>query len=418
MSNICISNNNQNIGFSINAEDNLQLLVPKFIKNIEKIKEDEYFKFYRMLKMYKDKANQKSVKERDYYKTPTTKKTIDFSRYTLIELYFSLMEDYKKNNILLFKKLNTNLQNRGRINWIKSMNKNCELIFGESIIYSKYFYNNLIFDYNNILSILYCSEILRTSKLLDCTVSIPYSENSLKKFNSLVKDKMAILNSLRHTIYSDREIIVFNILYNIFNYEDQQLKVKYKESNKLLYVEKFDSVWEEMLRVTLSSEICIYNKFFLTGSYYLFDKEIDKAKYQPRLDIVIEEKFNNNSYLIILDAKNYIIIDSNNIDSLPATESLSKQYLYKYFLSTENGLTKLYDKRNIVNAFLFPSVLGDKAIDYIGYYRFREKFNIYEDILCFQIDFYRLREAYLNHCVDYRSKVLTYIIKKFINLRQ
>ena len=137
-------------------------------------------------------------------------------------------------------------------------------------------------------------------------VSIPYTKTSLEKFNEVNVDKLSVLNKFRHSIFSYREVKVFNILQSILNLE-HQLKVCHTPIGSLLCAEKFDAIWEEMLRFFLFSKPEKYNKLFYTGKYFLFDSEVSKTKYLSRLDIVVEEKYCDNDYLFILDAKNYIL---------------------------------------------------------------------------------------------------------------
>ena len=103
----------EKIGFIL-ENDEIKLVLPTFIdKNFfdEKSIKNELFSFYRLFKKYrKDIKKQVLIKGKDNFEEQTELSKISKKNFSIIEVYFSLIEDYKANGLLLFNETKSNYQ--------------------------------------------------------------------------------------------------------------------------------------------------------------------------------------------------------------------------------------------------------------------------------------------------------------------
>lgn len=403
----------EKILIELNLSDKQKDLV---IENaIRHLKEKEFFYFYNIFKKYqKDYVKQSSIKNKDdNFKIMTgliSKNNIDFS---IIETYFSLIEDYKSNGLLLFSQIKNNYKPQGNINWQKTINKSQALQSNENIFYNDIYFKNLNFNYNHPVTLLYAYALLIVSKKLNFKINLNYDYKFLKQLQNSKSLIENILKKYKKEMFSDRNKRIFIILENIF------LNTKYKNNlskkgESLYYVENFNMLWEKMIAKTLFYEP--FKNIMPQGKYFIQNNNDIKetSGINPLLDLVFREKYNAVDYLIVLDAKNYI-----SETNLPATKDITKQIMYKYFLSKEFDQHNEFELDKIINAFILPynDNISAEKIKYIGIHRFIDKFssNKLGMVFCFHVNFSHLRDAYLNknNTYEYKKEIVDFIIKTY-----
>ncbi|MTI71453.1 MAG: LlaJI family restriction endonuclease [Firmicutes bacterium] len=414
------------IGFSIDKKSGLTLTVPKFIENISNEKgyiEKEIFQYFKIFKKYRrQNLNQKNIKEQDYYRSYIDGNNED-KKYTfsLIELYLTLLNDYREKGLLLFRKRNVNLKKKGNINWQKTMKSSQELITNNSVLYREIFHNNLSIDYQHPITILHALTLMKLEKLLSIKLKLPYDYRYLKQFENSTNYIKGILQRYQREMFSDREKKIFKILQHIY-LDKKNKKNLFKCNQQLDYVEKFDLIWEKMLKVALDDEYNDIKENIPKGSYLLKNHPNDSYTSFGGLraipDILIKKECHGKDYLFVLDAKNYVPNFKDNV-GMPQSHDIIKQIFYKYFMSKEFHEDNKYHSENIINAFLLPTELNTpEKIRYIGIHSLEDsfKFNNTGKILCFYIDFNQLRQVYLNPNKKYKKEVLDYILDTYNNL--
>lgn len=415
------------VGFQININKEIELILPKFFDQVCKdneCKSKEHIYFYRLFKKYLYRKNyqQNSVKRDEkgfsIYKSSEKSK---IKNYSLIELYFSLLYDYEENDILVFKEKHKNMSGNGNADWKTTLIRNNPIINDDNIVYDGVYYNNYRTNERHPITQLYLFTISEIYKKLHDNTIIPYYSYDFHKFKD-IEYSLYMINKYRYNFFKDREVKVLDILESIYSME-AKLSNFTNNKKKLIYVNKFDYIWEHMCKFSLKSQDKICNKLFKNGKYVLCEKnekgeEIIRRGHRPKGDVFIETEYEGENYLLILDAKNYSVYH-DDYAHFPGTADIGKQFLYKYFLS------KKYDEKNdyclsqIVNAFIFPGILEEEStIKYFAHHRFGNEFDYEKDILCFCIDFYKMRDSYLNYKEEFRSDVIGYILKQFISKRK
>jgi len=404
----------RDIGFNI--DESLTLKLPRFYTEVPEDKKDKFkeiFLIYRLLKKYhKANKDQKTVEEGADIVTPKNLVSQNEQYFSIIDLYFSLIEDYQNHNLLLFDERYSNYNPKGNINWQKTMNKNLEVIVDNSVFYKQFYYNNLSFNYQHPVTILYACALSNISKYLDIKFDLPYDYLFLKTFENSQSNIRSILKKYKRQMFSDREKKIFALLEELYS-EKSKIKYLTKDKDKLHYAEYFDLIWEKML---LHSLVRDRKKVKFPGGHFKLKRnsssnQVVFSGLSQIPDIVVRE----DPFLLVLDAKNYSP-DFEQGKGTPQTSDIIKQIFYKYFLSKEFHNSNEYGLKNIVNAFLFPSILEkEEKIRYLGKHSFKHPIdseNIGE-ILCFYVDFIKLRQNFLRPEKNYRDELVDFIIESY-----
>jgi hypothetical protein len=412
MSRIERSKDGKEVGFFI-KDGSLTLIVPKFYdvqipdrKSINR----EILLFYKLFKKYKrDVAKQKSIIESDEHFAEKKDIIDDEYAFSVIEMYFNLINDYFDNNLLLFRERETNLVPAGNINWKKTMKSNSEIIHRNTVFYKDIYYNNLVFDYRHPVTILYCCALNEVSEVLGYNFKLPYDKSFLTSFTNDNSNIRYILKRYRREMFSDREKRIFRILDSLYS-ERNAIDYARKSNKELSYIQNFNSIWEIMLKVSLFDEYHNYKDMLPRGEYQVGDYSFGGLT--PIPDIIL----NIDSYILVLDAKNYVP-DYEKSQGLPSTADIIKQIFYGYFLSDEFNPINGIKKENFINAFLLPVMSESKnAIMYSGKHHISIPADKPQhDIHLFSIDFNTLREYYLNPSKDYRTRITNYIVEAVLH---
>nr|WP_263326056.1 LlaJI family restriction endonuclease [Neobacillus sp. Marseille-Q6967] len=421
------SENESKIGFFIENNSRIKLILPKFLQKATSTREvNEIVQFYNVLKKYQKENNfQLTIQEEGFFNTSREgfyqQNKYEFS---VIELYFSLIEDYIENGLLFFRKRNINNKPKGSINWNKTIQSSAEIISSNTILYREFYFNNIKNNIEHPVTLLHVLTLLKISSTLNIKINLPIELTYLKKSktNQDIRLIRTLLKKYKGEMFSDRERKIFSILEQLY-LEVNKIRFITKNGPHLVYAEKFDFIWERMLKVALFDEYYNLKKEIPNGKYQLIENEDAEPTIfngmAPRPDILIREQYSSNDYLLILDAKNYVP-DYINKKGMPGTKDIIKQIFYKFLFSRQFNINNKYSCENIVNAFLFPTVLDDGSIiKFMGKHRFDDPFynkNSIGNILCFKVDFNELRKHYLYPNRKYKEQITKYILTTFVNL--
>jgi hypothetical protein len=408
---IKIEHSQENIGFILNEEKELIIKIPYFIKNI---KNEEKFalSFYQLLKKYKkDTINTKAIKQKDNFRITDNFTEDKDNNIAFIELYFSLLDDYQKNSLLLFKENNYSTTSKGVVNWSKTVSSHNPIINDNSIIYNKTINRNLNFNYYHPITVLYCCCLNKAMMLLDKKYSLPYDFRYLQSFEKNTNLVISSLKKYQRFMFSDREKTVFKILESILLSKNNNLKTQ--KGQKLEFITKFDPLWEKMLYQVIIGTNKENDDYKLAkGSFLVRDEHNNEHSFSGislRPDLVTEYK----NKLIIIDAKNYIPNFETN-SGLPQSPDITKQIMYKHLLSKEFNKKNKFESKDIINVFLFPyDSKSTFKISFFGKHTFINEFddNNLGNILCFYIDFFELQKAYLSNNSKFKIEVLEEMMK-------
>lgn len=265
------------IGFFISQDTTNQLVfrLPKFFKENNKpnLKDDklieEIFNYYYLFKKYEEENRTKATvkDDKDKYRELGNFNIINNeSDIIFIEVYLSLMKDYKENNLLLFSRRTTNFKPKGNINWHKTMSHNLEIFSDNTVFYREYYYNNLNFNFNHPVTLLYSLAIFKIYTLFGLKPFLPYSYEDLKSIENSSGKIENILIQYEREMFGDREKRVFTLLKKFYNICEHNYKTK--DGDKIKYAQKFDYIWENMLQVALYDQRKNKDEFRLPKGIY------------------------------------------------------------------------------------------------------------------------------------------------------
>ena len=232
--------------------------------------------------------------------------------------------------------------NDGKINWKRTIQQTQPIISDGSIVYLDTVVRKKEANENNLITIVYnyCVEKsfekigwLYTSKdFVNPTGSVPFNK---KLFTSVVVDKM-------NATFDDNKRRLFHSMLQIL----QQEKATATDKKDFSYgVNRFEYVWESLIDYVFGED----NRdiYFPHAEWDILENGkfgIKSSALRP--DTII--RYRGNTYVV--DAKYYRYGLENNVDYLPATDSIQKQITYGEYIEKE----KLAGDGKIYNAFVIP----------------------------------------------------------------
>ena len=142
---------NDFIGFRL-IDNKLKLSLPKFLENEDSEDMELKVKYMRLLRKYRNNSRNDPKIERMDGIGGGNKGEF---KYSVIEGYLLLYEDFIEFGPFIFKKFEDNQNRQGRLNWNKTINKENILISNDNLIYQNPFYTNNRIYFNHPMTILY-----------------------------------------------------------------------------------------------------------------------------------------------------------------------------------------------------------------------------------------------------------------------
>lgn len=258
-----------------------------------------------------------------------------------------LVKDYIHHGLYKEIEKKYNINNGGKINWKKTINK--ESIFYNNSVY----YPNIVFESNErnqtIITELqkYCLNKCVVGKLI-CkleeekhNVSIIINDENINYYINILKKEL-------FSTFEDHKKQLLNSLINILNYYS---------SNNLTTINSYVTYeyhysWEYMIS-------------YLFGDNEKLRKELlPKHEYHPKeigyqSSLIPDTVFSKDESVFILDSKYY------SIGNVPATSDICKQTEY---CRTAKSKLKNSNNKQIYNSFILPGKIEESDIyKYVGY---------------------------------------------------
>jgi len=361
----------------INLENKFYLFLPKGYKDRDFT---DYKNFAKLL--FECLINYKNEVLLEDYEYDWLGKETNTSQF--INLVEWLINDFKANGIYKSEDKIIKKNQKGKINWQKSIQKYTPYIQNDELIQLDLISEKSVINNDELISIIHNNIMYECEKVFGWLFT--FEGNFNHQYIEIDKNiQIKLLQKELEKNFIDRNI---ELLKRLITY----LEI-YRDNNFefVLATPYFYTVWEEMLRVTFEEDKILFDK--VPKPYWEFNGKVRKLDQIP--DILKQKKEN----LFIIDAK-YYLINKNDISSLPGWSSIVKQMYYRLSLSKE------FD--SIKNIFLLPKSLN-KEIKYIG----RTSVENYEDdfdyVYAFVIDIKLVIKSYL------KRKSLVYLLNKIEN---
>ncbi|MDQ0567728.1 LlaJI family restriction endonuclease [Mycoplasma yeatsii] len=350
------------------VENILLFIYPKYIKNIEKDKQNNYKKFKQIINVIRKYESKQQ-------KIHTTNNT-DVESSNMLSICLELLLDYFEHGLYNNHKQIIELNGEGEIFWEKTINENIAYISNNVPVYLDTFNYNQKDNDNDYFKELHSFVLTdisnRFSEVLEL-IGLEGVDLSLSDINNFGKTEY-IVHRLNQEISTQFITYKQNILKLLKKYIQEKESKSTSQNISFLGTNAFNLVWEDVCSVVMNNSLNktladLNLKYSKNNNSKLFLKDIifkPKWKYHSNdnhqndhhhesktliPDIVCIDK--NKNSLFIYDAKYYnILLNEKSIKSQPGIGDITKQYLYELAykeFAKENNL-------NIVeNAFLFPS---------------------------------------------------------------
>lgn len=331
----CINNNvsvNFPLGFRISNDDyglkeDIQLLLKTLLSNTNQ-KESQY-----------SKVNN----EFDENKEP-------------IQSYMYLIQDYLSNGLFKEREITYQQNNRGKINWGRTIKTQNPSISNNSLIYL-----DLVTKKNKIKEDDLITQIHRYC------IQVSFSKIWwLYLNNNPIKETVSLDEKLFESVLNEKICNTFNDN-NRLLFEHMLAIIKYKSADKSFNFKygtyRFEYIWEKL--IDKSFGIVEKKDYFPNTRWHI--KGRDSIDHTLRPDTIM---ISDNSVFII-DAKYYKYGVTKEISDLPWTESITKQIAYGEYVHSHDSFKTIHgEDLKVYNAFIMPydkSKENKKILSHFGY---------------------------------------------------
>lgn len=324
-----------------------------------------------------------------------------------LDSYLWIIYDYVKNGYYVNREKEYKSNQKGKINWKRTLDTNPIISKSNNIIY-----NDIIVESStNVDNIIVEIHKYCLKKSID-SIGWLFNMNSnfinIEPFEEKKKNYYlsAIKKELNHTFDDDKKQKLRHFQ-NVLKGLDAKL-----DSKDLVYgVDTYYYIYERMIDKIFGNEDV--SKFYPKGEWYLWKNDtfekFDSSDLRP--DTILINEYNGQKNAYILDSKFYRYGVTGNKDDLPSTSSIQKQVAYGDFIKTN----KANEFDNIYNAFLIPfdkkleKFKTEDNIVYIGFSKtnISDKHNSHEFIHTFLIDLKHVIDTWnkMNHSDDVNSLI-------------
>lgn len=336
----------------VNGE--VEITIPKFLDLSEK---EEHKKEDReLLLAFLRSINIAKTLNRDYFK----KQKADGNTWP-IESYLWIINDYIENGIYFNRDKKYFFDNKGRIEWKKTI-KNMPIISNGNVIYDKLVTSRtsaLNSEITEIYKICLKYSIEKMSWYRDLNINI-----EVKQTKSPSEMLYIIRKELTNT-FDDIKRLRFNHMINILSLADEQ---DMSSNNFTYWINNYHYVYERMVNYLFKGisekEKTLFNP---KGSWTILGQQEDVPASSLRPDTIFINTSTNPKEVFIIDAKMYKFGYTTNLADLPETTSIQKQITYGDHVLTNKEIKDKYGKVTVRNAFIIPynkTIFSNTQLDY------------------------------------------------------
>lgn len=325
--------------------------------------------------------------------------------------YLWIINDYLANGIYINREKVFKNNQRGRINWKRTL-KNQPIISNGNVIY-----NNIVVEVRNDMDNLmvdihkYC--VKKSIDFIGWLFNLNSSRIDVKPFNESIK-KVYII-ALRQEIdktFDDYKKIRLNHMLKVIQGLDGN-----SNDNEFVYgVDSYYYIFERMVDSIFGNQKDL-SDFNPKANWYLVE---DNFKEHPSSELRPDSILIKDEIAYILDSKYYRYGFTKEYDDLPETTSIQKQITYGDYLKRNNKA----NVKEIRNAFILPYNMyknkfnTNELIHYIGFSKAEWKDNKvekHESIYSFLVDTKHIITHWnKNHHEDEINELITKIEDEII----
>jgi len=260
-----------------------------------------------------------------------------------LEVALLLVDDFSRSGPIYITTSDISPRRQGRIHWPKTQRHGFHAVSGAEVMTSPLWRSRRGVDPEDALTMLHvdtCASI-RAQLGMGVTVGRVWSS----------AEALSVLDQRERGLYADRHRLVARWLRQYWGGAIGVLSARRSEL-AAQWSPAFPLVWETMLR-----EVVRGRSFSMpTGTYRLVSGA------QGGLHLIPDFVIDRAGTRLIVDAKHY------DLSSMPGTESIAKQLLYRWFASHESGHGDVA-MDEIISVFALPAVGRHKTVDVLGTHR-------------------------------------------------
>ena len=312
-----------------------------------------------------------------------------------LSIIHQVLSDYRLNGIYTRRDSHITV-NKGKPNWGRTINRYSPYLSSKGPVYIDYTgsssHNQSDTEASRIHAYIVKKLDERYGEILFSHKS--YSEDGLLPPRSLDPSYFeSVIKAELQQLYSDRDVQLFKFIL-------QYLKKYHGNQNSTITtgIQNFHSLWEHMLRKTISGAVDLNSQFSIPTYVDLSGGIHTAPKKGQRTDLIVHcpEK---NLYSIV-DAKYY---DAKHLTSAPGWGDLLKQFFYA------KAVHSLYPRAEVRNYFIFPGTGPLFEYAYMANREDKSADENYEAISCLYIDPIKVINAFTDGRVleDISRKLVT-----------
>ncbi len=282
-----------------------------------------------------------------------------------------VVEDYEKYGLYKQTELKSQINNKGRINWAKTIHQK-QIYQKDNIIFT-----NLVKEYRDYKCEKEIQEIQEFC-LYQISKNLGYLLNfSYPKYNKK-HTKNEMINLLKKELEHTNEDVKMEMLQNLVRFIEHTNIEALEKGDIAIRCKEFNYIWQELVNVYgLGNEKRQY--YNPKAGYYdrmdntLNQKQTQKVK-SSIIDTIVKDFDPYIEYVFVLDAKYYAK------GALPGEYDIFKQTRYGEYV--KRTLEKDGEHKKIINAFVLPANLEGNKVKIASFYAKcdrEQKANIVED---------------------------------------
>jgi len=257
-----------------------------------------------------------------------------------LEAALLLSEDFTRNGPLYLASTAISPRRQGRVHWVKTQRNAVHVVDGANVMASPLWRARRTIDPEDLLTRLHVDTCAETRSELG------RGANTGRVWSP--SDALSILDRRDRGLFADRHRTVALWLRQYWTSIARSGGTR-RAGVSALWSPSFPLVWEEMLRTVMAGRSLRMPQ----GTYRI------GASSQVGLHLIPDFVVDSRSALLVVDAKHY------DLATLPQSESLTKQMLYRWFASAESGHGSM-PMAVIHSVFVLPAVGRPQSLEVIG----------------------------------------------------
>lgn len=258
-----------------------------------------------------------------------------------LETSLLLAEDAKRNGGLYVASTDVSPRRQGRIHWAKTQQRGFHVVDGAEVLTHPHWRSRHGIDPEDLFTQLH----LDTCAAIGGALGRGFVEG--RRWTST--EAVSVLDRCEKNLYADRHRLVARWLRHYWTRTSAPGNSRQSDVSAL-WAPNFPMVWEAMLREVMGGR-----PLGIPGGTYRMRDGRRMAGLRLLPDFVVD----SGGLRYVVDAKHY------HKEKPPATESLAKQLLYRWFASVESGHGDV-PIRDVVSVFMLPCVGGKAVVDVFG----------------------------------------------------